>query len=296
MTTTSSSTSASPTQTSGGSSDSGGLGTGSIVGMSVAGGVAVIGIIAFFVWKFTRKRFADFDDNEAIKWPDLNTHGGAVDSHPLPVHNTGRAGFDTGSEPSLSRVPSSTYSTPDFGANGPDPYAVPPLPHLNPNQPYRDDPTGATGYYDPYRGPVPGTLETGVPGGEWGGEAIPMTQMNQPAYGVEPAAYEVGRRSPGPQAAYGVDPVYNSGRQSPGAQVAYGGRSSPGPQAAYGGGRTSPGPQAAYGGGRSSPGPQAAYGNGRSSPGPQAAYGGGRTSPGPNVAYGGANNDTYGAR
>lgn len=66
VTTTSSSTSASPSQTGGGGGNSdsgGGLGTGSIVGMSVAGGVAVIGIIAFFVWKFTRKRFADFDDS-----------------------------------------------------------------------------------------------------------------------------------------------------------------------------------------------------------------------------------------
>ena len=44
--------------------------------------------------------FAD----EAIKWPELNTHG--TDSHALPVHNTGRAGFDTGSEVSFSRAPS----------------------------------------------------------------------------------------------------------------------------------------------------------------------------------------------
>jgi hypothetical protein len=196
------------------------------------------------VWKFTRKRFTDFDDNEAIKWPELNAHGGTVDSHPLPVHNTGRAGFDTGSEVSLSRVPSSSnYSTPDVGGGGPDPYAIPPLPHMNPNQPYRDDPTAATGYYDPYRGPVPGTLEHGAD--DWAGEAIPMTQM-------------AGRMSPGPHAAYGGE--YDVGRQSPG------------PQAAYGMGRTgSPGPQAAYGG-RASPGPQGAYSAGRMSPGPQAAY------------------------
>ncbi|KAG2359075.1 hypothetical protein BDR07DRAFT_237129 [Suillus spraguei] len=45
------------------SSSSGGLGTGSIIGLSVAGGVAVIAIISFFIWKFTRKRFADFDDS-----------------------------------------------------------------------------------------------------------------------------------------------------------------------------------------------------------------------------------------
>ncbi|KAF9466583.1 hypothetical protein BDZ94DRAFT_1251288 [Collybia nuda] len=239
--------------------------------MSVAGGIAVIGIIGFFVWKFTRKRFSDFDDNEAIKWPELNTHGGNPDSHPLPVHNTGRSGFDTGSEASLSRVPSSSnYSTPDVGSVGPDPYAVPPLPHLNPNQPYRDDPTAATGYYDPYRGPIPGTLEHGAAAGEWGGEAIPMTQM----------AGNAGRMSPGPHAAYGADQMYDIGRKSPGPQAAYGGdpmydvgRRSPGPQAAYAvSGRTaSPGPQAVYGG-RASPGPQAAYTTGRMSPGPHAAY------------------------
>lgn len=191
--------------------------------------------------------------DEAIKWPDLNTHGaGAADSHPLPVKNTGRSGFDTGSEGSLSRVPSNNYSTPDFGASGvaPDPYAVPPLPHLNPNQPYHDDPAAMAAYYDPYRGPVPGTLEHGQ---DWatGTEAIPMTQMGGS-----------GRMSPGPQAAYGVgaggEPMYDTGRQSPGPQMAYGGRSSPGPQAAYGG-RMSPGPHAAYGGAVSPAPPASGY-------------------------------------
>jgi hypothetical protein len=46
-------------------SDSSGLGTGSIIGLSVAGGVALIGIIAFFVWKFTRKQ-KDFDDSTSM--------------------------------------------------------------------------------------------------------------------------------------------------------------------------------------------------------------------------------------
>jgi hypothetical protein len=178
--------------------------------------------------------------DEAIKWPELNTHSGGADSHPLPVHNTGRAGFDTGSEASLSRVPSaSNYSTPDVSSNH-DPYAVPPLPHLDPNQPYRDDPTAPTGYYDPYRGPVPGTIEQGSGGTEWPGEAIPMTQMGGRASPAPQAPYEGGRASPAPQAAYG-------GRSSPGPQVAYGGRASPGPHAAYTAGRMSPGPQLAYG-------------------------------------------------
>ena len=210
----------------------------------------MIGIIGFFVWKFTRKRFTDLDGDEAIKWPDLNT---------------GRAGFDTGSEGSLSRVASANnYSTPDFNNGVHDPYAVPPLPHLNPNQPYRDDPSASGAYYDPYHGPVPGTLEghsTGH-GHEWNGnEAIPMTQMGAG-----------GRMSPGPHAAYGV-PVEpyphdgGAGRQSPGPYNAY----PSGPeQTQYDVGRQSPGPYGAYGAGRSSPGPHAAYGHGA----PAAGYGG----------------------
>uniref|UniRef100_A0A0W0FRB7 Uncharacterized protein n=1 Tax=Moniliophthora roreri TaxID=221103 RepID=A0A0W0FRB7_MONRR len=221
---------------------SSGLGTGSIIGLSVAGGVAVLGIIGFFVWKFTRKRFSDFDDNEAIKWPELNTHSNTGgDSHPLPVNNTGRAGFDTGSEVSLSRAPSnsthnfsSNYSTTDLG---PDPYAVPPLPHLNPNQPYRDDPNQMSGYYDPYRGPIPNSFNDPARAHEWGGEAIPMTQL---ASGV-PAA---GRMSPGPAAAYAPS---IGGRMSPGPGMAYdmGRGASPAPHMMQG--RASPGPNMAYG-------------------------------------------------
>ena len=133
---------------------------------------------------------------------------------------------------------------------------MPPLPHLNPNQPYRDDPGAPGAYYDPYRGPIPGTIDT--PGPQWGGEVIPMTQMSA-----------AGRMSPGPNAAYGAEPAYeyDAGRQSP-----YAGRTSPGPQASYGG-RTSPGPQAAYGARTMSPGPHAAYG-GAVSPAPGYDYAG----------------------
>ena len=115
-----------------------------------------------------------------------------------------------------------------------DPYAVPPLPHLNPNQPqqYRDDPN-AGGYYDPYPGPVPPTFLDN-PGTH---EVIPMTQ-------IPPGSRA---RSPGPQLGL-------SGRESPSPSV---GRQSPGPYGAmrgpvgYGGapvaGRQSPGPNEAYG-------------------------------------------------
>ncbi|KAK0480176.1 hypothetical protein IW261DRAFT_118357 [Armillaria novae-zelandiae] len=228
------SSSSTSSSSSGGSS---GVSTGTIIGLSVAGGVALLGIIGFIVWKFTRKRFSDFDDGEAIKWPELNAHGSdGGDIHPLPVHSTGRAGFDTGSEVSLSRAPSTStnnFSTPDLPH---DPYAVPPLPHLNPNQPipYRDDPNAGNAYYDPYRGPVPNTFNDAPPGSEWSqGEAIPMTQMSG-----------TGRMSPGPGLAYA-----DTGRASP----TLAGRASPGPSAAL---RTkSPAP--AYG--RASPGPQAAF-------------------------------------
>jgi len=100
-----------------------------------------------------------------------------------------------------------------------------------------------TGYYDPYRGPVPGTIETGVPTAppEWGSEAIPMTQM-----GVAAAVAPGGRNSPAPQQI-----AFDHGRQSPGPYAAYdaygggvGGRMSPGPQVAYNTGAMSPTPGA----------------------------------------------------
>jgi len=268
--------SATPSANSGGGGSSA-LGTGPIVGLSVAGGVAVIGIVAFLIWKLTRKRFSDFDDNEAIKWPELNTHGSG-DSHPLPVHNTGRAGFgDTESLQDMSRAPSAvgyadsvTNSTTDlYPGVGADPYAVPPLPHLNPNQPYHDDPQ-AQGYYDPYRGPIPNTFEggdvsidTSQHGAGWGGEAIPMTQMSP----------TVRNRSPGPQMAYdntgrAISPQQMASRRSPAPQTAlgYGEPASP----SFSGGPSAEdrlrGPAAGFGGvpvgGRRSPGPQAAFESG----------------------------------
>ncbi len=205
---------------------------------------------------------------EAIKWPELNAHG--ENPHALPTNRTGGAGFETSSEVNLTRpdsragsiAPSAAASAVDLYAPhaSQDPYAVPPLPHLNPNQPYRDDPSG--GFYDPYSGPIPQTFtdphETGP-----GGEAIPMTQINRMRSPAPQMAYDAGRRSPGPQAAY---------------FTADAGRNSPAPRA------MSPGPAMGLSG-RASPGPGMALA-GRASPGPQAAYGYGRQSPGPNMAYG----------
>ncbi|KAI0768014.1 hypothetical protein BD413DRAFT_448569, partial [Trametes elegans] len=173
---------------------------------------------------------------EAIKWPDLNTHGDET-THALPTNRTGGAGFETSSQVNLARpdsragsVAPSTGSTADLYASR-DPYAVPPLPHLNPNagaQPYRDDPGAAYYDNDPYA-PVAAS------------DAIPMTQINR-SRSPAPSGYAFadGRVSPGPQQAYGLDPR----ARSPGPGALYGGHMSPAPPVA---GRMSPGPQAAYG-------------------------------------------------
>ncbi|KAL4066940.1 hypothetical protein V8B97DRAFT_1869984 [Scleroderma yunnanense] len=233
-----SSSSAAPTQSGSGSDSS--VGSGTIIGLSVAGGVALIAIISFFIWKVTRKRFSDFDDGEAIKWPELNSHGG--EGHALPTNSTGRAGFgaENESELNLARAPSpggayaQSVGASSIGA-GPDPYAVPPLPHLNPSQPYHDDP-GAynqAGYYDPYRGPVPNTFGDVMSDHGHGIEAIPMTQMARTRSPGPQAAYDMqGRASPAPQAGYGYGGMDERVR-SPN-PAALGGTRSPGPHAPYG--------------------------------------------------------------
>jgi hypothetical protein len=183
--------------------------------------------VAFLAYNLKKKT------DEEIKWPELNSHDASV---PLPTNRTGGSGFDTAADvgrTSIGGYAASTAAT-STAELYPDPYAVPPLPHLDPNQPYRDDPNA--GFYDPYRGPIPPSFDQAT-----AGEAIPMTQL-------------AGRRSPGPGAAYGV--MGSGGRASPVPQVAYGGGDF--------GGRASPGPRAAgfaAASGRVSPGPQAAYGN-----------------------------------
>ncbi|KAI5118139.1 hypothetical protein M0805_001738 [Coniferiporia weirii] len=276
-----SSSSAAPTQTSNSDNSSSGISTSSIIGMSVAGGVALIGVVSFFIWKFTRKRFGDYDD-EPIKWPELNMHNENL-NYALPTNRaadagTGAgvgAGLESSSEVNLSRNLSGTaysasqYSQPsqyahpaadsaaDLYAPGGDPYAVPPLPHLNPNQPYRDDPgaLGGPGYYDPYRGPVPQTFNDAASVDSHGpGEAIPMNNL------AAGGAMGTSRRTPGPQ-------MTAMGQMS--SQLPMAGRQSPGPSLGYG----APNAPAAYSG-RASPGPGMVMG-GRHSPGPNAAYGGG---------------------
>lgn len=186
----------------------------------------LLGGIAFIIWKMTRKRFSEFDtDGEEIKWPELNN-----ESHALPTRATGRVGIDDdGYDDATTTVPS-TYGGGAPGAASSmadlhpynDPYAVPPLPQNNPNQPYRDDPSGHSEYYDPYRGPVPHSLHDPA-GSSEGAESIPMStytgNYSNPTYGprdgVRSPPIGVGRQSPGPGVAYG--------RQSPGPAAGYDG-------------------------------------------------------------------------
>ena len=61
-----SSSSASPSPTAADNSSSG-PSTGTFVGVGVAGGIAVLGLIAFIVWKFNQKRFSQLDDDGVYK-------------------------------------------------------------------------------------------------------------------------------------------------------------------------------------------------------------------------------------
>jgi hypothetical protein len=58
------------------SEDSGGLSTGVIIGIAVAGGVVVLAIALFVIWKLKQKRFGGYDDDGAyirlLSCPEAN--------------------------------------------------------------------------------------------------------------------------------------------------------------------------------------------------------------------------------
>lgn len=90
---------ASATESTTSSSSSSGGHTGLIVGVSVVGGVALLGALIFLWMKFGGKRFSDYQDEDAdIKWPELKTDGDSAAMQPLPARRTGGAGFDMGNE------------------------------------------------------------------------------------------------------------------------------------------------------------------------------------------------------
>lgn len=61
-----------PPQENNGSS---GVSSSTIIGLSVAGGLAALGAIAFIAWKLTRKRFSQFDGDDGMLITSSNFNG-----------------------------------------------------------------------------------------------------------------------------------------------------------------------------------------------------------------------------
>ncbi|KAG8861310.1 hypothetical protein FRB91_009221 [Serendipita sp. 411] len=214
VTPSSSSPSASATSGSSGSSEHTSSSKGTFIGLGVAGGIAVVALIGFIVWKRSQKKeFEEFENDDGnINWP-------------MPKEQ-----LHAPAAPSMMAATNATSSSVDLTR---DPYSVPPLP-AGSMMPYRDDPSGtaAAAYYDPYRGPVPHAFQSPPPSSDGHaqhmyGEAIPMS------------TYSSGRQSPGPNNMGGAyDDPYNRSR-SPGPNMAY--------EDPYAAGRRSPGPGVALG-------------------------------------------------
>ncbi|KAK4685118.1 hypothetical protein P7C73_g5036, partial [Tremellales sp. Uapishka_1] len=89
-TTASSTAAAASTSSSSKNGDS--ISTPAIVGVSVAVGLVVISLIACAVWRMKRR---GREEDEAIRWPELNRHGDTAALHALPARRTGQHGFET---------------------------------------------------------------------------------------------------------------------------------------------------------------------------------------------------------
>ncbi|MCO5549526.1 hypothetical protein L7F22_002998 [Adiantum nelumboides] len=171
--TSSSTTAPAPAQTSDSSQDNGGGShTGLIVGVSVVGGVAILGALIFLYMKFGGKRFSDYENDDAdIKWPELKTDENAAAMQPLPARRTGGAGFDMGEDSDnghdMNNLGGDAHSMNEYGAKAHDSmvgsttalhagvgsgaygagsYAT----HGGDNDNYNPSAGGVTGYYDPY--------------------------------------------------------------------------------------------------------------------------------------------------
>lgn len=94
--------------------------TGLIVGVSVVGGLALIGALIFLWMKFGGRRFSDYQDEDTdIKWPELKADGESAAMQPLPARRTGGAGFDMGNEFEEMRD-TDGQSMAEYGTNGRD--------------------------------------------------------------------------------------------------------------------------------------------------------------------------------
>lgn len=65
---------------------------GAIIGISVAVGVIILALIGCAVWRMKRR---NGDEDEAIRWPELNRHGDSDAHHALPARATGKHGIET---------------------------------------------------------------------------------------------------------------------------------------------------------------------------------------------------------
>ncbi|ODN85456.1 hypothetical protein L198_07537 [Cryptococcus wingfieldii CBS 7118] len=110
--------------------DDGSLSTGAIIGICVGVGVAVLALIGLALCRM-RKRSSDED--EAIRWPELNRHGDSDVHHALPARETGQHGFETsGMSRPLSSGSSIHYADypAEYGSAGGD-YLGTPMPHTS---------------------------------------------------------------------------------------------------------------------------------------------------------------------
>ena len=115
--------------------------TGVIAGVSTAGGVVLLALAGFLIYKFFGHNISKKLRGDEIRWPEVSHDTGAGASAPLPARSTGGAGFEMGreseEEPELSVV-SEAPPAPDahenpfegaapvsYGATYPD---VPPVP------------------------------------------------------------------------------------------------------------------------------------------------------------------------
>ncbi|PWN35182.1 uncharacterized protein FA14DRAFT_154606 [Meira miltonrushii] len=170
--TSSSSAAPAPAQTSGSSQDnSGSSHTGLIVGVSVVGGVAILGALIFLYMKFGGRRFSDYDNDDAdIKWPELKTDENAAAMQPLPARRTGGAGFDMGEDSDhghdMNNLGGDAHSMTEYGGKqhdsmvgsttalnsgiGSGTYGAGTYTHGGDADTYNAPAGGVTGYYDPY--------------------------------------------------------------------------------------------------------------------------------------------------
>ncbi|KAJ9125118.1 hypothetical protein QFC22_000072 [Naganishia vaughanmartiniae] len=112
-----------------------GLSTAVIIAISVVGGVVVLAIGLFVIWKLQQKKSGGYDDDaDGIKWPELNKHGESS-SMPLPAKPTGGHGFETNA---LEIDEYDTYSAPVSYTNSVNDHydgygeELPPVPPLPP--------------------------------------------------------------------------------------------------------------------------------------------------------------------